>query len=100
VGDTRNSEMLAADTAAPHFFERRPQSGRDQACRAPPPVANRPSSLRAITTFGGIANDAFAVFARAAPELGAEIRSLLTEIVFVSGARSKEDEKLGTILAG
>ena len=31
-----------------------------------------------------IANDAFAVFARAAPELGAEIRSLLTEIVFVS----------------
>jgi hypothetical protein len=33
-----------------------------------------------------IANDAFAVFARAAPEVGAEIRSLLTEIVFVSGA--------------
>jgi hypothetical protein len=33
-----------------------------------------------------IADDAFAVFARAAPELGAEIRSLLTEIVFVSGA--------------
>ncbi len=33
-----------------------------------------------------IANDAFAVFERAAPEIGAEIRSLLTEIVFVSGA--------------
>jgi hypothetical protein len=33
-----------------------------------------------------IANDAFAVFARVAPELGAEIRSLITEIVFVSGA--------------
>ena len=33
-----------------------------------------------------IADDAFSVFARVAPELGAEIRSLLTEIVFVSGA--------------
>jgi HEXXH motif-containing protein len=32
-----------------------------------------------------IADDAFAIFARVAPELGAEIRSLLTEIVFVSG---------------
>jgi HEXXH motif-containing protein len=33
-----------------------------------------------------IADDAFAVFAHVAPELGAEIRSLLSEIVFVSGA--------------
>jgi HEXXH motif-containing protein len=36
-----------------------------------------------------IANDAFAVFERAAPEIGAEIRSLLTEIVFVSGASNE-----------
>jgi len=33
-----------------------------------------------------IANKAFAVFEQAAPEIGAEIRSLITEIVFVSGA--------------
>jgi hypothetical protein len=36
-----------------------------------------------------IADHAFAVFARVAPELGAEIRSLLTEIVFVSGASNE-----------
>jgi hypothetical protein len=33
-----------------------------------------------------IADDAFAVFERVAPEIGAEIRSLVSEIVFVSGA--------------
>jgi hypothetical protein len=32
-----------------------------------------------------LADDAFGVLERAAPEIGAEIRSLLTEIVFVSG---------------
>ena len=36
-----------------------------------------------------IADDAFAVFARVAPEIGAEIRSLLTEIVFVSGVANE-----------
>jgi hypothetical protein len=41
-----------------------------------------------------IAEDAFVVFARAAPEIGAEIRSLLTEIVFVSGA-SNESLRFG-----
>jgi hypothetical protein len=43
-------------------------------------------SASKFDTMRRIADDAFAVFARAAPELGAEIRSLLTEIVFVSGA--------------
>src|SRR5262249_28425025 len=33
-----------------------------------------------------IADDAFALFERVAPEIGAEIRSLVSEIVFVSGA--------------
>jgi hypothetical protein len=33
-----------------------------------------------------IADDAFAVLVHLAPELGAEIRSLITELVFVSGA--------------
>ena len=39
-----------------------------------------------------IADDAFAVFERVAPEIGSEIRSLLTEIVFVSSA---PNESLG-----
>jgi hypothetical protein len=32
-----------------------------------------------------IADDAFGIFARVAPDIGAEIRALITEIVFVSG---------------
>ena len=36
-----------------------------------------------------IADDAFEIFERVAPEIGAEIRSLITEIVFVSGVTNE-----------
>jgi hypothetical protein len=46
---------------------------------------NAPSASK-FDSIRRIADRAFAVLGRVAPEMGAEIRSLITEIVFVSGA--------------